>query len=532
MGLIMEGMATNIYGKIAPNIKSGFFIALIAMPLCLGIAIASSFPPVAGILTAIVGGLVVSLVGGSELSIKGPAAGLIVIVLGSVTELGAGDPVAGYKRTLAVGAVAALLQIIFALLRTARFGRLMPPSVIHGMLAAIGVIIVSKQVHILFGAKPAGKTTFDLIAEIPNSVMHLNPELAFIGLLTLCMIVILPFIPAKILKSVPPALFALGVVIPIGIMWKLGQAHDYQFMGTDFHVGPEFLVNIPANILSSITLPDFSVLATPIAYKYIIMLALVGSIESVLTVIAVDSLGEQKEKSNLDRDLLGVGIGNLICSMIGALPMISEVVRSKANIDSGATSRLSNFFHGAFLLLAISLFAPFIKEIPLAALAAMLILTGMRLAAPKQFLHSYKVGPDQLVLFLFTLFTTLASDLLMGVIAGLVLKVLMHLRRGAKLGDIFKSNTEINHKEETFVISVRGPAIFSNYRSLEKRINEALAKNDRVAIDFSEASLVDHTTLSCLHTLQKDIGSDKIAIIGLENLKALSEHQLATHRYA
>lgn len=518
--------------QILPNIKSGFFISLIALPLCLGIALACNCPPIAGVITAIVGGMVVSLVGGCNLSIKGPAAGLIVIVLGAVMDLGGGDIAIGYRRMLAVACLAAVIQILLALFRTARFGRLMPPSVIHGMLAAIGVIIVSKQIHILVGAKPHGKSTFQLISEVPQSIMAINPELAFIGVFTLILMIILPLIPSRLIKSIPPALFALLIVVPMGLWWHLDVPHSYKLLDHDFIVGPDFLVNIPSNFFNSFVFPDFSILNQTIAYKYVIMLALVGAVESSLTVIAIDSITKPKEKSNLDRDLLGLGIGNLICSLIGGLPMISEVVRSKANIDSGATGRQSNFIHGAFLLLAVTLLVPIIKEIPLSALAAMLILTGIRLASPKQMLNTYKIGSDQLILFSVTLITTLATDLLMGIIVGMIAKVVLHLIRGVKPNELFSIKSQIIENQTAITIAINGSSVFTNYFSLQNKILSALEKTDLVILDFSKATLIDHTTLSCLESLKGDIGTKKIEIVGLNKLSRLSSHPASTHRFA
>lgn len=524
-----ENLRTMTTNTIFTNVKSGFLISLIALPLCLGIAIASSVPPVAGLITAIVGGLVVSFFRGADLSIKGPAAGLIAIVLASVSDLGHGDVMLGYKRTLAVGVLAAVIQIVFALFKMARFGRLMPPSVIHGMLAAIGVIIVSKQIHILVGANPHAKTPFALLAEIPESIMNINPELAFMGLFTLTIIFLMPLIPMKMIKSIPPALVALMVVVPLGLIWHLDSAHDYEFLGHHFVVGPQYLVNLPDNLLSSLVFPDFSILTDVHAYKYVIMLALVGSIESVLTVIAVDSISKEKRTSNLENDLLGVGVGNLICSLIGGLPMISEVVRSKANIDNGATSKWSNFFHGAFLLLAVSVLASVIREIPLAALAAMLIITGLRLAAPSQFSHAYRVGFDQLALFMTTLFVTLATDLLMGVMVGVVLKILIHLTRGVRLRNLFSMSIKVETRAQEIVLIVDGPMIFTNYLSLQKQIVARVPKA-KVIVDLSRASLIDHTALSCLHSLREDIGANKLIFHGLEKLERLTDHHLSTHR--
>jgi len=417
--------------RIVNDLKSGFFVSLIALPLCLGIALASACPPVAGIITAIVGGLLVSFIGGCQLSIKGPAAGLIIIVLGAVLDLGAGDAALGYRRMLAVAAVAALLQIVFALLKAARFGRLMPPSIIHGMLSAIGIIIIAKQIHVLVGATPHGKTPLALISEIPNSLFAMNPELAFIGLFALALMVLLPLIPNRRLKAAPEALIALLVVVPIGLYWHLDVTHNYIFLDHVYSIGPEYLVNLPKSLLTSFVWPDFSVLSQAAAYKYILSFALVGSIESVLTVIAVDSI--TKTTSNLNRDLLGIGVGNFLCALIGGLPMIAEVVRSKANVDSGAASRLANFFHGVFLLLFVSLLAPIIKAIPLAALAAMLMVVGLRLASISQFRHIFAMGADQFAVFLLTLVVTVAEDLLIGILAGSALNMSFYLIRRIRL---------------------------------------------------------------------------------------------------
>lgn len=514
------------------GIKSGFYIALIALPLCLGIAMASSCPPIAGVITAIVGGMVSSLIGGCRLSIKGPAAGLIVIVMATVVDLGAGDLVAGYKRMLAVGVVAACIQIIFALMGAARLGKLMPPSIIHGMLAAIGVIILSKQIHILVGSAPHGKSTFELIGEIPTSILNINPELAFIGFFTLFCMILIPLIPNRAIKSIPPAALALLVVVPLGLYWHLSIPHAYEIANHTFQVGPKALVNIPDSLLASLVFPDFSILLDMHAYKFVAMLALVGSIESVLTVIAVDSISKAKTKSDLNRDLMAVGVGNLIAALIGGLPMISEVVRSKANIDNGARDHWSNFFHGLILLLAITFAGTFIRQIPLAALAAMLMVTGVRLASPSMFFKTYSIGRDQLMLFLATMGVTLASDLLMGVMAGLFLKLLLNFKRGVKPKHLFSSPLRTVEEPKNRRIILQGPAVFSNYFSVQKEILEAIKASKIAVIDFSEATLVDHTTLASLYSLRDELGEQSLSIIGLDKLKPLSNHHLATHRFA
>lgn len=493
---------------------------------------ASSFPPIAGIFTAIVGGLVASFLGSSRLSIKGPAAGLIVILIGAIQELGQGDLAMGYKRCLAACAAAAILQIIFSRIGAGKVGSLMPPSVIHGMLAAIGIIIIAKQIHILVGVSPHSKSPLDLIAEIPNSILNTNPEIALIGFLTISTIVFLPFIPSKITKKFPPALIALVMVLPLAIFWHLDSLHSYFIFNHTYEVGPKFLVELPNNILNSITFPDFSSLTSFVGWKYVIMLALVGSLESLLTVSAIDSLDPKKQKSNLDSDLFSVGVGNLICSMIGGLPMISEVVRSKANIDNGAQTQWSNFFHGVFLLLAVTLLTGIIHEIPLAALAAMLIITGFRLSSPHEFYKTYRIGFDQLFIFVATLLITLKVDLLVGVFAGLLLKMGLHLMRGVKIQHLFTIPIKITDNKDTILVSIEGAAIFSNFLHLNKKLQDALSTNKKVIVDFSQTNVVDHTTMSRLRELEKSLGSNKLSLTGLHLHKPVSNHDLATHKLA
>ncbi|MCA9682677.1 MAG: SulP family inorganic anion transporter, partial [Myxococcales bacterium] len=415
--------------SIGKDFVAGFLVFLIALPLCLGIAMASGFPPVAGVLTAIVGGVVVNFLGSAQLTIKGPAAGLIVIAIGAVTELGQGDMAAGYRYALAVGVVAAIIQIIFALVRAATAGGAMPTSVVHGMLAAIGVIIISKQAHTSLGVAPAAKGPLPLLAEIPHSVVHANPEIAAIGLLSL--IILFGWGPLKkkltMLAKIPPQIVVLVVAVILGFAFDLEHEHYYRMFDGEFKIGPDYLVHLPGSLLDAIAFPDFSQITSATSIKYIVMFALVGSIESVLSTIAVDTLDPAKRASDLNRDLLVVGVGNLIAACIGGLPMISEIVRSKANIDAGATSRFANFFHGLLLLAFVALLPMVLQHVPLAALAAMLVYTGTMLASPKEFKHMGELGKDQLLLFLVTLFMTLATDLLVGVATGFALKVVMHL---------------------------------------------------------------------------------------------------------
>jgi len=515
------------------DLVSGFFVFLIALPLCLGISMASGVPPVAGVLTAIVGGLVATWLGSAPLTIKGPAAGLIVIVLGAVQELGAGDPMTGYRRALAVGAVASVIQIGLALFRAGALGDFFPSSVVHGMLAAIGVIICSKQIHVLMGVKPAGQEPLHLIAEIPNSIAHANPEVLLIGVVSLVILLGHQAFRDRLgrLGKIPAPLLVLLVAVPVGLLFDLDHEHTYTWQGHPFPIGPNFLVTLPASLLSAVTTPDWSAITSATSIKYVVMFTLVGSLESLLSAKAVDLLDPRHGRSNLDRDLLATGAGNLVASCIGGIPMISEIVRSSANISYGAVSRRSNFFHGLFLLLFVALAPGLIHRIPLAALAAMLIATGLRLASPSEFARTWQIGTEQLAVFTITLVVTLATDLLMGVGAGILTKLILHVRHGAPLGGLFAPEITHTSDGDQGVVTVRDAAVFSNYLKLSRKLAD-LDGHAAVVLDLGDTRFVDHTVMEKLHHLREEWERDgrELRVIGLDEHEALSSHPLAARR--
>lgn len=518
----------NKSGNFFKDINAGFVVFLIALPLCLGIALASGFPPVAGIITAVVGGLVASFLGSSPLTIKGPAAGLIVIAIGAVQDLGAGDPMLGYKRALAVLVVAALIQIALALRGAATLGVAMSPSVVHGMLAAIGVIIISKQAHALLGVSPNGKGPLQLLMEIPNSIANANPEILLLGILSLFILVAVPRLKLKALKKVPAPLIVLLMAIPLSALFGLSTAHEYQFAGGKYSVGPQYLIQLPGSIFQAIAFPDFSDIWSFTSIKYILLFALIGSIESVLSVIAVDSLDPQKRVSNLNRDLFAVGVGNLISACIGGLPMISEIVRSKANIDAGATSTRANITHGICLLVFVAFLPGLLGMIPLAALAAMLVYTGTRLASPSEFKHANEVGRDQLILFLTTFVLTITVDLLVGVVAGIILELLIHHFRGASYRSLFSGCVETRIDGPEAMLTVRGPAVFTNLLGVRNQVLDLKGKCDHIVLNLEQAEIVDHTFQTRIRSLAEEFEHSEFEIRGIENLVASSQHPCAT----
>jgi len=516
------------------DLQSGFLVFLIALPLCLGISMASNFPPVAGIITAIIGGILVGFLGGSELTIKGPAAGLIVIALGSVEELGKGDPMKGYLLTLGIIVVSGLIQIVLGILKSGILSDFFPSAAVHGMLASIGMIIISKQVHTLLGVKPESKETLELILEISKSFTNLNPKIFIIGLLSLLILFIMPSLKLKFLKSIPSPLLVLFIAIPLGRYFDLEHEHTYLFLdGHEYKLGPTFLVTLPDNIVNAFSFPDFSEIFSPVSWKYIIMFAMIGSLESLLSTKAIDTLDPYKRKSDMNKDLTALGFGNVISGLIGGLPMISEIVRSSANINNGAKTRWSNFFHGLFMLIFVVFFPKLIHQIPLAALSAMLIYTGYRLASPREFYKTYKIGKEQLLIFLTTIILTLATDLLIGIAAGIIVKLLVHFLNGLNPKYMFKPLFTVMQSEnqKVFTVDVYHSAVFSNFLKLKSSL-EKLPKKSKIIIDFSNSYLVDHTVMESIYRFKTDYESEggEVQIEGLDNLQPLAKHELSARK--
>ena len=524
------------------DVTSGFLVFLIALPLCLGISLACGYPAIAGVFTAIVGSIVCSLISNSELTIKGPAAGLIVIALGTVTDFGytGGTDLAtdfqAYRLALGVGVASGVLQIVLALLRSGKLSEFFPTSVVHGMLAAIGVIIMSKQLHTVVGInKPKAHEPLLLLAEIPHSVMNCNPEIAVIGVLSLLLLFGLPLLKSRWIRAVPAPMWVILVAIPLGLYFDLEHEHTYSFSfgGHIFGLDKSFLVDVPNNMFEAITFPDFSGLMTLKGWKWTMMFALIGSLESLLSAKAIDLIDPWKRKTNFDRDLLAVGLANLASALIGGLPMISEIVRSKANIDNGARTRFADMFHGIFLLLFVALVPGLIHEIPLAALAAMLVYTGFRLASPREFMHMYHIGKEQLVLFSATVLGVLATDLLVGIAIGVALKFVLHAFNGAPLRSLFRPQITMSRQESgRTVLAVHGSAVFSNWIGLKRRIETAFDDTSEVVVDLSQTRLVDHTVMERLHVLKHEFAEKNrtLTITGLDDHQAFSRDPYSTRK--
>ena len=542
---------------------SGFLVFLIALPLCLGIALACGYPAIAGIFTAVIGAFLTTFVSNSELTIKGPAAGLIVIAIGCVNSFG-GDGMEGgftdgdmtaYKMALAVGVGAAALQILFGLCRGGILGEFFPLSAVHGMLAAIGVIIMVKQLPIALGTGAVKelnelgelvtrKEPLEMLQDIPHFFQHLNPEIALIGGVGLAIMFLWPLVQksAVFLKAVPSPLVVLLATVPMGMYFDLLHEHAYDFHGHQYKVGESFLVEMPKEMFGmfyQFVFPDFSAYAPANilnSLKWVALFFIIGSLESILSAKAVDVLDPWKRKTDMNRDTIAVGLGNLACSFVGGLPMISEIVRSKANIDNGARTRFADLWHGVFLLLCVALIPTVLHRIPLASLAAMLIYTGFRLTHPTEFIHTYRVGREQLVIFVATLVGVLATDLLIGIGIGIgiAVKMFIHVINGVPITSLFKPYLDVNIKDDqTALVQAHKSAVFSNWIQFRsKLVKVGINERRNVVLDLSDTTLVDHSTMEKLHELESDFSDAnlELTIVGMDDHKHLAEHEFAARK--
>jgi MFS superfamily sulfate permease-like transporter len=462
------------------DFTASIVVFLVAMPLCMGIAVASGVPPEKGLVTGIIGGLVVGLLAGSPLQVSGPAAGLAVIVFELVRDYGAS----------ALGPIlvlAGLIQFVAGILKLGGWFRAISPAVVHGMLAGIGVLIVVGQFHVLFDAKPLA-SGLENLAAMPGRFLGLNPgdisgaeKALAIGVLTIVAMLGWEKFRPKSLKLVPGAL--VGVVSATLVA---------SFGGLDVA-----RVMVPSNILNAIDVPDSGLLAKlldPSIYATALAIAFIASAETLLSAAAVDRMHDGV-RTNYDKELRAQGVGNLLCGMVGALPMTGVIVRSSANVQAGATSRLSTVLHGAWILGFVALLPWLLREIPMAALGGILVITGWRLvslAHVKHLFHRY--GPLPALIWAATLITVVAEDLLTGVLVGLglsLLELVPHMRR-LGLGVRQSEVADVSH------VALHGSATFFTLPKLNQALDSIPHGRD-VTVDVGRLSAIDHTSAEMLN---------------------------------
>ncbi len=416
----------SFIAALPKNIFSGFVVSLIAMPLALGLALASEAPPISGIISAVVGGLLVSLIGGSHVTVTGPGNGMVIVLLGAITTLGQGDMYQGYLFTLAAVVASGLLMIFMGFAKMGSLADFFPASAIEGMLAAIGIGILSKQFHIMIGNMDTQGNIVSLLAQIPlglwETVQSTNPGVWFaagIGVFSLVMMLSHNKLRHPLLHLVPAPMWI--VIITVGLHYA------YLALGKPFPLEPNYLVSIPDNILSNLAFPDFGKIGSREFVVAVFAITLIASIESLLSIKAIDKLDPQNRRSNANKDLKALGVATAVSGFLGGINVVTVIARSSVNVNNGATNRSANFFHALFLLVFVLVFEEQLRKIPLAALAAILVYTGYKLATPNTFKRVAQIGREQLVIFLSTLLATLFTNLITGIAVGIVVTFLIHI---------------------------------------------------------------------------------------------------------
>jgi MFS superfamily sulfate permease-like transporter len=495
----------STYGR---ELRAGLQVSLLALPLCLGIAVASGVPPAAGLLTAIVGGLLGGVLGGARRTIKGPAAGLIVIVAGTVLSFGGG--LEGYRALLAVGTVSGLVQLVLAQARVGRLLRFVPPAVVQGMLCAIGLLILLSQLPVVLGVSVAGEGVVERSFHLVMAAPALSPWVLLVAVVAGAVLLLHRRLPEGVRSALPAPLAA--VVVGVGVAFAIGLPRALEN-----GVGP--YLQMPSSLGAAMMTPDFTVLFEARAWWWVAILSTVGSLESLLSVRAIDRLADGE--SDLDADLRATGAANVLAALIGGLPMISEVVRSTACVTYGGRGRLANAVHGVALLVALVALGGPLGLVPLAALAVLLIDVGFRLASPATLRNEVALGYDQLLIFAVTLVASLTVDLLVGVGLGVLTKLGLHVLHGAPLSTLLRPRFEAASRDGQRVIRVRDAAVFSSFHGVREAV---LASPRPTVLDLSGVRLVDHTVMTEVARLE----AGGVIVEGLDDLVALGPEPTAT----
>ncbi len=475
----------SLFGGIKENFPSGLVVFLVALPLCLGIALASGAPPLSGIIAGIIGGLVVGFLSNSNISVTGPAAGLTAIVLTAITDLGA------FELFLCAGIIAGLLQVILGFIRAGSISNYFPTNVIEGMLAGIGIIIILTQIPHALGYDKDFEGNETLFANGFNlnyftelfSAIH--PGAVIVTLVSVAILIAWDKVPAlKRIKMVPGALVAVVAGISLNYIFKI--------TGSSLAIGADHLVSLPVpqsvdDFKNMIVFPDLGGFLNPKVWIVGATIAIVASIETLLCIEASDRLDSHRRITDTNLELRAQGIGNLISSAIGGLPMTSVVVRSSANANSGATSKLSTMIHGALLLICV-LTIPFILNlIPLATLAAVLILVGYKLAKPATIMHFWHKGKYQFIPFIATIIAVVSLDLLKGVGIGLLISIFYILQGNMKRA-YYLSREELDDADD-ITIKLSEEVSFLNKAAIKKTLKN-VKPNSKVCIDASSTSYI------------------------------------------
>lgn len=507
----------SIKKSLGADLLAGMVVFLVALPLCLGIAVASGAPPFAGIISGIIGGIIVGSLSKSHVSVTGPAAGLIAIILVAVTDL-------GYETFLVAVMVAGLIQLTLGLAKAGGISSYFPTSVIEGMLVAIGIIIIKKELPHAIGYDLEHEGDFfsyqllkpdeGFFGELLHSFNYAHTGAIIVSVVSIAIIIAFNKVPAlKKIKAIPGALVA--VVIGI-LMNELFKAAMPQWI-----IANEHLVVLPTAdsvqaFLGQFQTPDLNGFANPKVWVTGLTIAIVASIETLLCLEAGDKMDSLKRYSSANAELRAQGIGNLLSGLIGGIPMTSVIVRTTANINAGAKTKMSAIFHGIFLLLAVIAIPGLLNKIPMASLAAILIMIGLKLASPKVFKHIWQSGKHQFVPFIITVIAVVFTDLLKGVGIGLVVSIFYILKGNMKLAYFFRK--EQHHEGETIHIDLAQEVSFLNKAAIKATLS-ALPQNSKVVVSADNTVYIDHDVLELLRDFVNFGAKDKNINITLKNFK-------------
>ncbi len=500
------------------DLLAGLVVFLVALPLCLGIALASGAPLFSGIITGVIGGIVVGFLSGSNLSVTGPAAGLTAIVLAGITSVGS------YELFLLAVVIAGGIQLLLGIIKAGTISNYFPSNVIEGMLTGIGIIIILKQIphavgydkdsegDFAFIENNTGHNTLTAITDAINSIHY-----GAIIITIVCIGILIAFNKVSFLKRIKLIPGGLVAVVAGVLINELFIAS-----GSILAVQKEHLVNLPIpgsfnEFIGQFSLPDFNGFTNSSVWILGATIAVVASIETLLCLEAADKMDPLKRYSNGNTELRAQGIGNILAGLIGGLPMTSVIVRTSANINSGGRTKLATIAHGLFLLLAVVSIPTILNKIPLAALAAILIMIGLKLASPKVFKHMWHNGKFQFIPFIVTVVAVVFTDLLKGVGIGLVVSILFILRGNMKLAYFFRKD---RHKEgEQIKIKLAQEVSFLNKAAIKQTLVH-LPDNSRVVIDASETVYIDHDVLELIKdfvdftSIEKNI---KVDLVGFKD---------------
>ena len=478
---------SNDYLKhLHQDLPASIVVFLVALPLCLGVALASGAPLFSGIIAGLVGGLLVSWASGSQLSVSGPAAGLTVIVFEAIETLG------GFGGFLLSLVIAGGIQIILGFLKAGVIGAFFPASVIKGMLAAIGLILIIKQIPHATGYDTSfegdesymQETAESSFFELTQALEGITPGVTIVSVVALLILIIWEtgFIKQfKLLKLIPGPLLA--------VIWGI------SFNSLALHFAPEWiitekhLVSLPelgstANFINQLRLPDFSYFTNPKIYSVAVTIAIIASLETLLSIEAVDKLDPHKRVAPTNRELKAQGLGNIVSGLIGGLPITAVIVRSSANINAGGQTKISSFFHGVFLMISVLFFAKYLNMIPLACLAAILLQTGYKLAKPALFVEFYRKGWNQFLPFAISIVAILATDLLEGIAVGMACGFFFVLRAN------FHAAITLTQHGPHYLLRLHKDVSFLNKALLRKYLAE-VPDNSDLRIDGAKAQFID-----------------------------------------